>query len=109
MNDFCRFLENDLHSRMLRCGAGVNFASVGTSRELCKTCSLSNLGNGPLCPHLEMYTFLSKDSSGGHIVVAEYECFADPSLPAEERCHHCPHPKNIETWASEGKPLQTLP
>jgi hypothetical protein len=109
MNDFCRFLENDLHSQMLRCGAGVNFSSVGTSRELCQTCSLSNLGNVPLCPHIEVYTFLSKDSTGAWLIQAEFECFADPSLPSEERCQNCPNTKNIETWTSEGESVQTLP
>ena len=109
MNDFCHFLENDLHGRMLRCGVGVNFASVGPARERCKSCSLSNLGNVPLCPHIEVYTFLSKDSPGSQVVVVEYECFADPSLPSEERCQNCPNTKNIETWTSEGESVQTLP
>ena len=109
MNDFCHFLENDNHSRMLRCGAGVNFVSVGPARERCRSCPLSNLGDIPLCPHIEVYTFLSNDSSCAQMVVAEYECFADTSLPAEERCHHCPHPKPIETWTSEGESVQTLP
>jgi len=109
MNDFCHFLENDLHSQMLRCGAGVNFVSVGPARELCKSCSLSNLGNVPVCPHVDVHTFLSKGSSSSQVAVAKYECFADPSLPTEERCQNCPQTKNIETWTSEGESVQTLP
>jgi len=103
MNDFCHFLENDNHSRMLRCSVGVNFASVGPARELCKSCSLSNFGNVPQCPHIEVYTFLAKDSKGARMIQAEFECFADPSLPAEERCQNCPNTENIETWTNEGE------
>lgn len=109
MKTFCHFLEDDLRGGYPRCTAGVNFASVGPSRALCRVCPLSDLGNVPLCPNVEVYTFLSKDSIGAQVIDAEFECFADPALPAEECSPCCPYPEIIEAPTSVGLSILTLP
>jgi len=107
MKTFCHFLEDGSPGQSQRCGAGVNFVSVGPSRSLCRTCAWSDMGNIPLCPNLEVYTFLSKDSSGDQVIKVEFECFADDTLPAEERCQHCPHPELVEVRTSDEVSIPT--
>jgi len=109
MKTFCHFLEDGSPGQSQRCVAGVNFASVGRSRSLCRVCALSDLGNIPLCPNIQVYTFLSKDSSGDQVIKVEVKCLAGPTLPAEERCQRCPHPWKVTVRTSGSLPIPTRP
>ncbi len=88
MNDFCPFLEDEHLLEGKRCTAGVNFASVGPDRKLCRLCPLSDLGTLPLCPNIEVFTF-TRNSPEGIFIEAEFGCLAN-DLPTEERCQSCP-------------------
>ncbi len=88
MNDFCPFLEDDPLMEGKLCTAGVNFANVGTDRERCRLCPLSNPVNTPLCPNVEVFTFI-RNSPEGIFIEAEFDCLAN-DLPMEERCQSCP-------------------
>lgn len=101
MKTYCHFLEDNLPGLSPICTAGVNFASVGSSRECCRVCPFSDQGNLPLCPNLDVYTFLSKDSTGAQVIDAQFECFAEPTAPIDERCPSCPQLMVIETRTSD--------
>ena len=88
MNDFCPYLEDDPLMEGKRCAAGVNFVNVGPDRKLCRLCPLSNLINIPLCPNVEVFTFI-RNSPEGYFIEAEFDCMAN-DLPMEERCQSCP-------------------
>ncbi len=88
MNDFCPFLEDEHLLEGKRCTAGVNFASVGPNRALCRLCQLSDLGTLPLCPNVEVFTFI-RNSPEGIFIEAEFDCLANDLQP-EERCQSCP-------------------
>ena len=88
MNDFCPFLEDEHLMEVKRCTAGVNFASVGPNRALCRLCRLSDLSTLPLCPNVEVYTYVHNSPEGGFMDI-EFDCLAD-DLPAEARCQSCP-------------------
>ena len=90
---FCQFLKEDSLSPHPICTAGINFASVGPSRALCRVCPLAELGDDPLCPNAEVYTYLSEDSTGAHVIRVEFACWADST---EERCPLCPDTMIIE-------------
>ena len=88
MNDFCPYLEDDPLMEGKRCAAGVNFLNVGADRKLCRLCPLSNLVNTPLCPNVEVFTFI-RNSPEGIFIEAEFDCLANDLQP-EERCQSCP-------------------
>jgi hypothetical protein len=89
MKEFCPFLQPELHSRSLRCTAGINFAAVGSNRERCNSCSFGNQGELPLCPEIEVYTFLDGSLNGGSVVRARYICMAEAGV-LEAPCATCP-------------------
>lgn len=96
MKTFCEFLGKD-RSGALRCKVGLNFASVGSERALCRTCPLADLGDTPLCPNADVYTSLQRDSTGAFIVRTTTDCSLPVNAPAEARCTACP-----ERLAAEG-------
>lgn len=90
MKGSCQFLEPAVFDRELRCAAGVNFASVGPQREVCRVCPLAELGDLPLCPNVDVYTYLKGNSATAVEVKVEFACLADAATPAEARCARCP-------------------
>jgi hypothetical protein len=73
----CRFLETRRSREggpAYYCGVGVNFFSVEENRRLCRTCPLNDLGDMPLCEHLEAYTFLKSNSERQGLVRVEFHC-----------------------------------
>ncbi len=89
MNDFCQFLKPDRSGLELDCTAGVNFSSVGTDRALCRVCPLTDLGGVPLCPNVDVYTFLRNGPDGATVVEVEYACLANADLSTDARCQNC--------------------
>jgi len=89
MKDFCLFLDERYPYRGKCCDAGVNFASVGEDRALCRVCPLAEMEEQPLCPNAEVYTFLEHNASSVTIQV-EFFCMEEMNLPAEKRCQNCP-------------------
>ena len=87
MKALCQFLHDDSRSPHPICTSGINFASVGPSCAFCRVCPLADLGDVPLCPNAEVYTYLSEASTGTRVIRAEFACWADPP---EEHCQHCP-------------------
>jgi len=91
MKDYCRFLRTDFRSKdELFCTVGVNFAAVGPDRAICRVCSLSELGKLPLCPNVNIYTYLRAGPSGVTEVGVKFDCLAGTEMLAEARCDHCP-------------------
>ena len=88
MKDSCQFLEPAVFARELRCAAGVNFASVGPDREVCRVCPLAELGDLPLCLNVDVYTYLKGNSAAA--VEGEFACLTDAATPPEARCARCP-------------------
>ena len=91
----CQFLERrrgQKGGRKSYCGAGVNFYQVGERRYRCRACPLNDLGNVPLCEHLEVYTFLERDVEGEQLVEARFHCdLLDEPLGSFSVCGNCPH------------------
>jgi hypothetical protein len=89
MKEFCQFLAQG-RSGDLRCVAGLNFASVGSDRARCRVCALQDLGDAPICPTAEVYTFLKRDATGAFVVGFEMDCALPANAPAKARCDTCP-------------------
>lgn len=90
MADFCQYLKPERFGYGLRCAAGVNFASVGQDRAVCRVCPLAQLGNVPLCPNLEVYTYLQGGFSNTTRVDVECACLTDATTRAAAQCVQCP-------------------
>ena len=90
MRDFCQFLKPKLFANGLRCTAGINFASVGPDRATCRVCPLAELGDLPLCPNVEVYTYLKGGVSTTARVEVESACLADAATRAAAQCALCP-------------------
>jgi hypothetical protein len=90
MKRSCHFLKPDLLAHGLRCTAGVNFASVGPDREVCRVCPLADLGDLPLCPNVDVYTHLAWCASATARVEVEFSCLVDSAAPTEGHCARCP-------------------
>jgi hypothetical protein len=90
MKDCCQFLEPESFGHGLRCAAGINFASVGSDREMCSVCPLARLGDLPFCPNVDVYTYLRRSASATVSVEVEFVCLLDAAAPTEARCARCP-------------------
>jgi hypothetical protein len=90
MRDFCQFLKPERFACGLRCTAGINFASVGQDRATCRVCPLAELGDLPLCPNVEVYTYLKGGASTTARVEVEFACLADAATRAAAQCVLCP-------------------
>jgi hypothetical protein len=88
LKDFCLFLEDDPFMEGKMCSAGVNFANVGPDRAICRLCKLSNLGDVPLCPNVEVYTYYCNSTEGAFVEV-DFYCQANDLQP-QARCQSCP-------------------
>jgi len=93
MKAFCHFLERGMADELC-CAAGVNFYSVGRAREMCHTCPLADLGDGPLCEHLEVYTCRERHR-GYWVTRAEVECVLGERVPDGSRCPTCPGSERV--------------
>ena len=106
MKDFCPFLDERCPDRGKCCDAGVNFASVGEDRALCRVCPLAEMDEQSLCPNAEVYTFLKHNASSVTIHV-EFFCMEEMNLPAEKRCRNCPD--RLRPPAFEQEPRLRIP
>jgi len=88
----CQFLESDRHksdSPPDRCAIGVNYYSVGRNRELCHMCPMLEIGDAPLCEHLDIFAFLQRGRKG--FIELEMVCaLSGTELPDLEGCWSCP-------------------
>ena len=87
MKEFCQFIKLQLATAPC-CTAGVNFGSVGSDRALCRLCPLADLGQIPLCPYVDVHTWLRNGPSGATIE-AELVCRADAEALSQLRCQGC--------------------
>ena len=94
MKDYCHFLEHCPHHEGLCCAAGVNFRSVGQEREICAACPLADLGDVPLCEHLDVFTYLERKGVVWAVRV-EAECTLKDDPSPDSRCSICPHAQRL--------------
>ena len=88
MKDYCQFPK--LEQPGLRCMAGINFASVGPDRALCRVCPLADLGDVALCKHADVCTTLRKDKSGAPLIEVSVWCAPGNSTTDDAaRCARC--------------------
>ena len=106
MKDFCPFLITDSRQEQF-CDAGFNFSSVGKNRKICRTCPLANLGDIPLCEHLDVFAFLEREvdvSQGNAEIIWKAQILTECSLyiasPADSRCLGCPGLEKLENSAA---------
>ena len=106
MKDLCPFLSTDSRQEQI-CDAGFNFSCVGKNREICHTCPLADLGDVPLCEHLDVFAFLERevDVSQGKAEIIwkvhiQTECSLYIAAPAEPRCLGCPGLDKLENSAA---------
>ena len=99
MKDFCPFLEIGKTTENKYCNAGINFRIVGAKRELCQLCPFADISDSPLCPNMDLYTFLNKTEKGW-IITMRFDCLED-DLPPEDRCQECPDYPQASSCESE--------
>lgn len=87
MKGFCRFARLPSATAPC-CTAGVNFGSVGDGRALCHLCPLADLGQIPLCPYVDVHTWL-RNGLFDAIIEVELTCRADAEVLTQLRCQDC--------------------
>ncbi len=106
MKEICPFLSRNRRQEQI-CDAGFNFSSVGRNRELCRVCPLADLGDVPLCEHLDVFAFQERDVRASQEraevvwkVHIQTECSLDSVAPAQSRCPGCPGLDQLENAAA---------
>jgi hypothetical protein len=106
MKETCPFLSIN-HRQEQFCDAGVNFSFTGRYREICRTCPLADLGDVPLCEHLDVFAFRERELSVSQgkaetnwKVHIQTQCCLDTAVPAESRCLGCPGLDQLENTAA---------
>ena len=108
MKDFCHFLDLEPSGMAPRCESGVNFASVGFHRERCCICPLADLGEKPLCPNVDVYTFLDVQRAGNDRIEVQFDCAGDHTPKSDERCPNCPDTLETTSRAPESLRIPSM-
>ena len=106
MKEICPFLSRNRRQEQI-CDAGFNFSSVGPNRELCRVCPLADLGDVPLCEHLDVFAFkerevrtsLARDEIIWKVHI-QTECTHDTAALDQYRCLGCPGLDQLENAAA---------
>ena len=95
MNDYCQFLKIYPDRKQAFCIAAINFYAVGTDREICRICPLSELGTRAVCDHMDVYVYQERYRDDLKITV-EVFCAHDDDVGEWSRCSACPGVKWYE-------------
>ncbi len=86
----CPYLKNPAQGKDSLCDLGINFAYIGSNRDICRVCPISNISRLPLCNNAEIQLFVNNELPEPAIEVKFY-CYQNSNNSTESRCAACPN------------------